>query len=93
MRGTESIIWGVLGILWWVEPLVSFSGGGEGVNVIPERVEGVRGDVGLLALTDVWIGLCTAVTLRMLAEVVAGGMMRGRRTGRWGLDIVVGELS
>ena len=50
--------------------------------MIPERVEGVRGDVGLPTGVGAWIGLCTAVMLRMLVEVVAGGMMRGRRTGR-----------
>ena len=53
-----------------------------GVNSIPERVEGVRGDVGLPTVVVARTGLCTRVTLRMLAEVVAGGMMRGERVGR-----------
>ena len=85
----ESTTWGVVGMVWWVEPFVSFLGAGEGVNVIPERVSGVRGDVGLATAVDVRIGLCTTVMSRMLEEVVAGGMMRGRRTGRLGLHIVV----
>ena len=89
----ESIITGVLGMLWWFELFESFSGAGEGVNVIPERVSGVRGDVGLPTVIGICIGLCTAVTFRMLAEVVAGGMMRGRRTGRGGLDIFAVVLS
>ena len=77
----ESNIWGVLGMVWWVELFESFGGAGEGVNSIPERVEGVCGDVGLPTGTGVRTGLCTRVTLRMLAEV-AGGMMRGGRAGR-----------
>ena len=56
-------------------------------------MEGVCGDVGLPTGTGVRTGLCTRVTLRMLAEVVAGGMMRGERAGRWALGIVVVELS
>lgn len=89
----DSVTWGVLGMVWWVEPFESFAGAGEGVNVMPERVEGVRGDdVGLPTGTGVWTGLCTRVTSRMLAEVLAGGMMRGRRTGRGVLGIVVVEL-
>ena len=87
----ELTIWGVLGMVWWVESFESFLGAGKGVNVIPEKVEGVRGDAGLPTAVDVRIGLCTTVMSRMLEEVVAGGMMRGRRTGRLGLHIVVVE--
>lgn len=51
----------------------------------------MRGEVGFslpTVVVKVWMGLWMAVMFRMEVEVVAGGIVRGRRIGR-GLDIVL----
>lgn len=89
----ESVAAEVL-LLWSLEPFEFVLGAARGgVIGIAVRVSGVRGEVGVggalptvfVVVGKVRMGLWMAVMFRMEGEVVCGGIIRGRRMGRWGL--------